>query len=183
MASAAQTSSPEVGHTTEVLAVVDRYADAEAIVHRLASRDFPVEHLRIVGDDLEMIEQVTGRLTIWSAIGRGVAAGVVTGVLIGWIFGIFDWVSPLIAGLLLALYGAIFGAVVGVIVGAIHYALTSNRRAFVSEATVAPSRFQVLADSAFAAQARQVLQQADTGASFTAGRDGTVDGHPADSAS
>jgi hypothetical protein len=157
------TAAPDVGQGTEVLAVVDRYPDAEAIVRGLAERDFPIEHIRIVGHGLELVERVTGRLTLGNSIARGAAGGALPGVLIGWIFGVFSWVSPLIAGLLLALYGLVFGLVLGAIAGAIYYAIVGDRRNFLSESTLTPSSYLVLVDTAYADRAKQLAGQIDSG--------------------
>src|ERR1700744_3469031 len=104
-----------------VIATFDNYADAERAVDDLADQQFEVERVTIVGRDLELVEQVTGRMKYaWSAL-RGAAAGALTGALIGWIFGLFNWLYPLIAGLVLAGYGLIFGAAVGAFTGLLVY--------------------------------------------------------------
>jgi hypothetical protein len=43
------------------IATTDSYAEAEAVVDRLADDGFPVEHVSIVGRDLEYVEQVIGQ--------------------------------------------------------------------------------------------------------------------------
>jgi hypothetical protein len=163
--------APEVGHASQVLAVTDDYAQAEAIVNMLGKHDFPVEHVRIVGDGLRFVEQVKGRLTVWGSIGRGAAGGALTGVLIGWIFGLFNWVAPVVTSLLLAFYGLVFGAIVGGIAGAINYLLMRGRRNFVSMSSVKPSHFEVLVDNAWVSTARQILHEGH-GSTSTSG--GTV---------
>jgi hypothetical protein len=151
------TQSPDLGSRSFVLAIVDEYSEAEEIVRRLAERDFPVEHVRIVGEDLRTVEHVTGRLTLWGAIGRSALTGAIAGLLSGWLFGLFAWMSPLIEGLLLALYGLIAGAIIGAIWGAISYTIEGSRRQFASVSTLAPSRYEVLVDAAWAARAEEVL--------------------------
>jgi hypothetical protein len=42
------------------IAEFERYEDAEALVDRLAQQGFPVDHVVIVGRDLQLVEQVTG---------------------------------------------------------------------------------------------------------------------------
>jgi hypothetical protein len=165
-------SSPDVGNDSQVLAVVDEYREAEAIVKKLADRDFPVEHTRIVGDDLQWVEQITGRLTLWSAIGRGALSGALTGLLICWLFTLFSWLTPLVTSLLLALYGLIAGAVIGAIIGAIGYAIVGSRRNFVSAATLRPTHYEVLVDTARAPEAQRILNDTSPGPS------GSTD-HPA----
>jgi hypothetical protein len=150
-------SAPDVGHDSQVLAVVDDYRDAEAIVKKLADRGFPVEHTRIVGDDLQWVERVTGRLTLWSAVGRGALSGALTGLLICWLFTVFSWLTPIVASLLLALYGLIAGALIGGVLGGIGYALIGSRRNFVSAATLRPTHYEVLVATAWAREARRIL--------------------------
>src|ERR1044072_9216554 len=73
------------------------YRDAEKAVDYLAANSFPVEHVAIVGRELELVQQVTGRLTALDAAARGALSGAVTGLLIGWLFAIFTWFDPRIA--------------------------------------------------------------------------------------
>jgi hypothetical protein len=85
------------------VASFDRYEEAELAVDRLSDRGFPVERVAIIGQDLQTVEQVTGKMTYPRAAWNGALSGAVPGVLIGWIFGLFNWVHPLITSLLLAL--------------------------------------------------------------------------------
>lgn len=97
----------------QVIATFDTYADAESAVDYLSDQHFTVDKLAIVGRDIELVEQIVGRLNYgWAAL-RGAAAG----ALFGWIFGLLDWGQPLLTGLALAFYGLVFGAVVGALLG------------------------------------------------------------------
>ena len=49
-----------------------RHEDAQAAVDLLAEREFPVQHLSIVGTDLRLVERVTGRRTWGTVLGQGV---------------------------------------------------------------------------------------------------------------
>jgi len=93
----------------------DIYADAERAVDRLSDLRFPVERVAIIGHDLRVVEQVTGRLNYGGAALKGAAFGAFPGVLIGWFFGLFSLIDPLVASVVLAFYGLIFGAVVGAV--------------------------------------------------------------------
>jgi hypothetical protein len=150
-------SAPDVGHDSQVLAVVDDYREAEAVVKKLADRDFPVEHTRIVGDELQWVERVTGRLTLWSAVGRGALSGALTGMLICWLFTVFSWLTPIVTSLLLVLYGGIAGAIIGGVFAAIGYTIVGSRRNFVSAASLRPTHYEVLVDTAWAREARRIL--------------------------
>jgi hypothetical protein len=67
-----------------VVASYADYRDAEKAVDYLADNRFPVEHVAIVGRELELVQQVTGRLTALDAAARGALSGAVAGLLIGW---------------------------------------------------------------------------------------------------
>ncbi|WP_091161608.1 general stress protein [Geodermatophilus africanus] len=133
------------------------YEEAERAVDRLADRDFPVERVAIVGQDLETVEQVTGKMDYPRAAWRGALSGAVPGALIGWIFGIFDWVDPILTGLLLALYGLLIGAAIGAVIGLITYAMQGGRRDFASVMFMRPRRYEVVVDDDVADQAARLI--------------------------
>jgi Heat induced stress protein YflT domain len=142
------------------IAVFTNYADAEAAVDQLSDTGFAVEKVAIIGHDLEMVEQVTGRLNYGGAALKGAVSGAVPGVLIGWIFGLFNLISPLVASIVLAFYGLIIGAVAGAILGAITHASQSGRRDFDAVAMMVPSRFEIVVDEDVVDEAARLL--ADT---------------------
>jgi hypothetical protein len=133
------------------------YEEAERAVDRLADLDFPVQRVAILGQDLHLVEQVTGKLDYPRAAWRGAVSGAVPGVLIGWLFGAFDWVDPVIASVLLALYGLLIGAVVGAVIGVLIYALQGGRRDFASVTVMQPQRYEVVVDDELADQAARLL--------------------------
>jgi len=139
------------------IATFQHYSDAEQAVDALSDRGFPVERVAIVGRDLELVEQVTGRLDYPRAALRGAAGGAVTGVLIGWIFGLLSWIDPLISALLLALYGLVFGAIVGAALGLLVHAMQRGRRDFASATFMKPQRYEVMVDEAVAPEAIRLL--------------------------
>ena len=135
------------------------YADAERAVDRLADLDFPVERVAIIGQDLQTVEQVTGKLDYPTAAWRGAVSGAVPGALLGWIFGLFDWADPLVSALLLALYGLLIGAVIGAVIAVIVYALQGGRRDFASVTFMRPQRFELVVDDEVADQAARLLAE------------------------
>jgi hypothetical protein len=139
------------------IASFDTYEAAERAVDRLSDLDFPVERVAIIGQDLQTVEQVTGKMDYPRAAWRGALSGAVPGALIGWIFGLFNWVNPLITAVLLALYGALIGAVIGAIVGVIVYALQRGRRDFASVTVMRPQRYEVVVDDEVADEAARLL--------------------------
>ena len=126
------------------------YADAERAVDRLADLDFPVERVAIIGQDLETVEQVTGKLDYPTVAWRGAVSGAVPGALLG-------WADPLVSALLLALYGLLIGAVIGAIIAMILYALQGGRRDFASVTVMRPRRYEVVVDDDVADQAVRLL--------------------------
>jgi hypothetical protein len=149
--------SPDVGNDSQTIAVVDDFADAEAIIGKLADANFPVEHTRIVGADLRLVQHVTRSLTFWDAVARGATGGAITGLFIGWIFGLANFLVPVVSGLLLALYGVIFGALVGALTGALWFSLTGRSRVFLTVSALTPGRYEILVDRAWAPEALAIL--------------------------
>jgi hypothetical protein len=139
------------------IAVYESYEAAEHAVDRLSDLQFPVERVAIVGHDLELVEQVTGRATYLTSAGRGAATGAVPGLLIGWIFGLFNLLNPLVTSLVLAFYGLIFGAVVGAVLGVIMHALQRGGRDFHAVRLMVPTRYEVVVDDELADDATRLL--------------------------
>lgn len=142
----------------QVVATFDSYADAERAVDHLSDHRFPVNRVAIVGRDLELVEQVLGRMNYgWAAL-RGAGSGGLVGALIGWIFGIFSWIEPLIGGLVLACYGLVFGAIVGALIGLLMHALQRGRRDFrAASSSLMPTHYDVVVDVEVADQALRLL--------------------------
>ena len=136
-----------------VLATFKSYAEAQALVDALSDAGFPVEHTAIVGEGLQFVEQVTGRLNAGKAALRGAGSGAILGLFIGLLLGAFtvdtDWLSLL--GMCL-LYGVILGAIFRLF----GYLLTGGKRDFASVGSLAAQRFKVLCDSEHLGEARRL---------------------------
>jgi hypothetical protein len=135
----------------------ESYSEAERAVDYLSDNGFPVERVAIIGSDVQLVEQVVGRLNYGGAALRGAGSGAVTGLLIGWLFGVFNWFTPLLAAFTLAVYGLVFGAVIGAIFGLVAHALQRGRRDFASVRMMTPTRYEVVADDAVADEAKNLL--------------------------
>ena len=126
------------------------YAEAQQLVDRMSDGGFPVEHVRIIGDDLQTVEQVTGRLTNAKAALAGAGSGAWFGLFVGLVVGLFAvgtfWLWILFFGLVI---GAIWGALFGFFA---HWA-TRGRRDFSSVQTLQAKRYDVYVDTSQAAQA------------------------------
>jgi hypothetical protein len=142
------------------IAQFSNYADAERAVDRLSDLRFPVERVAIIGHDLQVVEQVTGRLNYGGAALKGAASGALPGALIGWFFGLFNLISPLVASVVLAFYGLIFGAVIGAVLGVVMHALQGGRRDFDTVTMTVPSRYELVVDEQVADEAERLLADA-----------------------
>ncbi|MFL6051508.1 MAG: general stress protein [Actinoallomurus sp.] len=133
-----------------VLASYTSHAAAQRAVDILAERDFPVEHVTIVGSGLRLEEKILGRWTLGKELLAGVSSGAWIGLLIGLIFWI---VSPWAVGAVISavILGAIFGAIFAAVAHAVH------RQAFASASAVVADRYDVLVDAEFATEARRLL--------------------------
>jgi len=131
------------------------YAEAQKAVDHLSDNEFAVEHVTIVGSDLQMVERVTGRLTRGRAALGGAASGAWFGLFVGTLLGLFSEGGTSFVVLLLSgiAYGAIFGAVFGLI----GYAATGGRRDFTSNSQIVAGRYEVLCQSQHAEGARDLL--------------------------
>lgn len=147
------------GQPRVTIATYREYAEAQRAVDHLSDQKFPVATTAIVGTNLRLVEDVTGRLTVPRAALYGAATGAWFGLLIGLIVGIFavsGWLAVVIAGLLI---GAGFGAVFG----AIAQAMTGGRRDFRSSRSLQAEEYAVTVDASHAEQARQLLSSLPTG--------------------
>ena len=137
------------------LAVYDEYAAAQKAVDFLSDHEFPVQNCMIVGTDLKQVERITGRITTSKVALGGFLSGIWLGVFVGLIFALFDSGSTLVTVLSTALFGALFG-LVWALVG---YAATRGQRDFSSVKVVVATRYEVLVEHKFLAQAQELLAQ------------------------
>ena len=139
----------------QVLATYDTYAEAQRAVDFLSDEGFPVEHVAIVGSDLRMVENVTGRLTRGRAAAAGAASGAWFGLFVGILLSLFAVDGQGTLGLVIAavLYGLIFGAIFGFT----SHALTRGKRDFISRSKIVSSRYEISCAWAEADRGREVL--------------------------
>ncbi|MEV6527349.1 general stress protein [Longispora sp. NPDC051575] len=131
------------------------YGEAQRVVDHLSDHHFPVESTQIIGSDLRMIEQITGRLTWPRALLSGAASGVWFGLFVGLLLAILST-----AGFGRAMgWSLTCGVAFGVAFAAVGYALTRGRRDFTSSSATVPSRFEVLVSAEHAAKARAALSE------------------------
>ena len=139
---------------SSLLASYPDYLDAQRLVDRMSDDGFPVESVRIIGDGVRTVEQVTGRMTRGRAAVTGAASGAWFGVFIGLLFGLFTagqtWAWFVFISLVVgAFWGAIFGFVA-------HWT-TRGRRDFASVMTLQARRYEVHVDKEQAARAAKYV--------------------------
>jgi hypothetical protein len=137
-----------------LVASYSNYAEAQRAVDRLSDAQFPVEHVQIVGRELSIVEDVTGRLTKGRAALAGAATGAWFGLFIGLLVGLFttgpEWLGLVLGGVVIgAFWGAIFGFFA-------HWA-TGGMRDFASIRGLAAASYEVLVEEQHAARARELL--------------------------
>ena len=133
------------------------YAGAQRAVDHLSDKAFTVQHLTIVGEDLRMVERVTGRLT-WGRVGvAGLAGGAWFGLFVGLalsLLGGVDSGGSIVAAIAM---GAGFGAMFSLI----SYSFSRGTRDFTSSSQIVAARSVVLCAPEQAGQARRILEEAD----------------------
>lgn len=141
------------GTVGDEVTVFTQYVDAQKAVDTLSDEGFPVENVQIVGHDLRLIENVTGRLTFGKAVLGGAASGVWLGALIGmiWVIIVGEFGALLWAAGLGALWGAAFGA--------IPYFMSRGTRDFTSTTSVVPNTFAIYCQTDKIAECRRILTE------------------------
>ncbi|WP_245839091.1 general stress protein [Nocardia donostiensis] len=132
------------------------YLAAQQLVDRMSDAGFPVEYVRIVGDGVRTVEQVTGRMTNGRAALAGAASGAWFGLLIGLLFGLFT-TGP-VAWVWVIVGTTIIGAVWGAIFGFVAHWSSGGQRDFSSVRTLEAQRYDVYVDEEHAAEAARFVQ-------------------------
>ncbi|MFJ6653961.1 general stress protein [Microbacterium sp. NPDC091313] len=130
------------------------YLGAQAAVDRLSDSGFAVEHVAIVGHNVKIVEQVTGRMTKGRAAAYGAASGAWFGLFIGLLFGLL---APGATWLWLLFWGLVLGAVWGAVFGFVGHALTRGQRDFSSTQKLDAERWDVMVDADQLLRAQQVM--------------------------
>src|SRR4051812_42642611 len=135
------------------LASFPDYTGAQELVDRLSDKGFEGKRLRIVGNGLHSVEQVTGRLTVGRAAAIGAGSGAWLGLFLGLLFGLFTpgivWVTVILVAVLIgAFWGAVFGAVA--------QWTTRGRRDFASVRSVEATTYAVMVESTALSEAARL---------------------------
>ncbi|WP_394618358.1 general stress protein [Lentzea sp. JNUCC 0626] len=139
---------------SSLLASYPDYLDAQRLVDRMSDDGFPVESVRIIGEGVRTVEQVTGRMTRGRAAVMGAASGAWFGVFIGLLFGLFT--TDTAWGWFLAI-SVVVGAFWGGVFGFVAHWSTRGRRDFASTMTLQARRYEVHVDAERAAEAARYV--------------------------
>lgn len=129
------------GRREEVVATFETHSEAERAVEALADAGFPVEHGAIVARGIELVEQVTGRMTSSWAATKGAGIGAIAGAVVGFASGTLGAID---AGAGLALWGLALGALTGSIVGWASHVAEHDGPVFESTSAFRATAFDVV---------------------------------------
>ncbi|MEZ2370633.1 general stress protein [Arthrobacter sp. RCC_34] len=130
------------------------YLDAQKAVDYLADQQFPVQYVSIVGNDLKLVERVTGRLSYPRVAMSGLLSGVWFGLFIGLLLSLF---SP--GGAFSVVTSVLMGAAFFALFGIVSYAMQRGKRDFTSTSQVLASSYDVIVAPEVAGEASRLLLQ------------------------
>ncbi|MBP1135650.1 hypothetical protein JOE31_001882 [Arthrobacter sp. PvP023] len=131
------------------------YLDAQKAVDYLADQQFPVQMVSIVGNELKMVERVTGRLSYPRVALSGALSGMWFGLFVGVMLSFFA-PSP---GYFSILASVLMGAAFFMLFGIVTYAMQRGKRDFTSTSQVVATSYDVVVSVEAAHEARRLLQQ------------------------
>ncbi|WP_411373800.1 general stress protein [Arthrobacter sp. MPF02] len=131
------------------------YLDAQKAVDYLADQQFPVQMVSIVGNELKMVERVTGRLSYPRVALSGALSGMWFGLFVGVLLSFFA-PSP---GYFSIMTSVLMGAAFFMLFGIVTYAMQRGKRDFTSTSQVVATTYDVIVSPEAAHEARRLLQQ------------------------
>jgi hypothetical protein len=131
------------------------YLDAQKAVDYLADQQFPVQMVSIVGNDLKMVERVTGRLTYPRVALSGALSGMWFGLFVGVMLSFFSSTGGYFSIVTSVLMGAAFFMLFGIVT----YAMQRGKRDFTSTSQVVATNYDVVVSFEAAHEARRLLHQ------------------------
>ncbi|QRP44466.1 general stress protein [Amycolatopsis sp. FDAARGOS 1241] len=131
----------------------DSYEKAQAAVDHLASTDFPIADVTIVGVQPMLVERIAGRMSWGKMLSSAAMSGAVFGLFLGLVLSLLN---PG-AGLLSIVIGLVAGVAFNLLFGALGYAANRNKRGFVSQSQLVAQRYDVLSQPRNAEKGRALL--------------------------
>ncbi|SCB81605.1 hypothetical protein GA0061083_0925 [Pseudarthrobacter enclensis] len=141
------------------------YLDAQKAVDYLADQQFPVQMVSIVGNELKMVERVTGRLSYPRVALSGALSGMWFGLFVGVMLSFFA-PSP---GYFSILTSVLMGAAFFMLFGIVTYAMQRGKRDFTSTSQVVATNYDVIVAPEASQEARRLLQHLPMSRSDAAG--------------
>ncbi len=138
----------------ELVASYGTYLEAQRAVDHLADKQFPVQHVTIVGTDLRMVERVTGRLSYPRVALAGFASGAWFGLFVGLLLSMFGS-----AGSSIMFAAILIGGAFGLLFSVITYSFTGGKRDFTSTSQIVAASYALLCGAEQANKARTLLQE------------------------
>ncbi len=135
------------------------YLDAQKAVDYLADQQFPVELVAIIGNDLKLVERVTGRLSYPRVALNGALSGMWFGLFVGVLLSFFTPNGSYFSIITSVLMGAAFFMLFGIVT----YAMQRGKRDFTSTSQVIASNYDVIVGQEVAHEARRLLSQLPMG--------------------
>jgi len=129
------------------------YDKAQEAVDYLSDHEFPVENVSIIGTDLRLVENVTGRLTRGKVVSATAATGATWGLFMGALFVLFSTN----ANVLVAIFAAAVGAGFGALSGMAAYHATGGKRDFTSTTGVVALSYEIVCVPKVAEDAANML--------------------------
>ncbi|MEA5453184.1 general stress protein [Sinomonas sp. JGH33] len=139
----------------DVVGSYTSYLDAQKAVDYLADQQFPVELVAIVGNDLKLVERVTGRLSYPRVALNGALSGMWFGLFVGVLLSFFSTGAGIPSIITSVLMGAAFFMLFGIVT----YAMQRGKRDFTSTSQVLPTSYDVVVAFEAAVEARRLLHQ------------------------
>ncbi|MDQ6752798.1 MAG: ECF transporter S component [Actinomycetota bacterium] len=135
------------------------YLDAQKAVDYLADQQFPVQLVSIVGNDLKMVERVTGKLSYPRVALSGALTGAWFGLFVGVLLSVFAPASATGGGYFSIMTSILMGAAFWMLFGVATYAMQRGKRDFTSTSQVLASSYDVIVAPDHSAEARRILAQ------------------------
>lgn len=145
--------------TGETIGSYISYLDAQKAVDYLADEKFPVRYVSIVGNDLKIVERVTGKLSYPRVALSGAMTGAWFGLFIGVMLSFFDSANNAGAPYINVFTAVLLGAALWMLFAIIGYAAQRGKRDFTSTNQVLASSYDVIVAPEVAGEARRLLAQ------------------------
>ncbi|WP_370943685.1 general stress protein [Amycolatopsis sp. cg5] len=135
------------------IASYDSYEAAQRAVDHLASTDFPVTDVTIVGVQPLLVERIAGKLTMSKVLSSAAMSGAIFGLFLGLMLSLLN---PGV-GLVSIGIGLVAGVGFNLLFGALGYAANKNKRGYFSQSQLVAQRYDVLSQPRSAEKGRDLL--------------------------